>query len=210
MKTKLLAFFCIFSLLLTACGSEGKEASTNNNAVSETPSATESSSEKDSEVISADKGIFSVDVTVPASLFEGASEDEILAAAKEAGFEKVNFNEAGSVIYTMDKAKHKEYLEDLKQGVDELITEILNDKETYPSFSEILYNENLTEFTILCDKNKYGIFDSFVSLAFYIHGNIYQAFNGVDSDSLRTVVLFVDQDTGDIIETADSTKIGEN
>lgn len=208
LKIKLLVLFCVFIVIFTGCGAETQKNGPGPADESNTQDAAEEPASDNNNTISADKNLLTVDVTLPASFFENSTHEQIEAAAKENGIQKVKFNDDGSVTYTMSKAKHKELLDSLKSSVDESITEILNDKEAYPSFVSIKYNNDLTEFTVLCEKDKYKPLDAFAAMIFYIEGNFYQAFNGVDSSSLRTVVKFVDQATGEIIETGDSSKIG--
>lgn len=43
-------------------------------------------------------------------------------------------------------------------------------------------------------------------MAFYIHGNIYQAFNATPENQIKTLVNFVDKDSGEIIKSLDSSK----
>ncbi len=214
MKIKLLLVICMFVFLFTACGAKTSES--NSNSAAEISSTLESANtgapaNKDSEVsspVSTGELPSTVEVTLPASFFKDSSQAEIESAAKESGIQKVNFNDDGSVTYTMSKSKHTELLNEVKASLDETITKLLADKETYPSFIDVTYNDDLTEFTVLCDKTKYGPLDSMVSIAFYVQGVYYQELNGVDSASARTIVNFVDKSSGEIINTADSSKIG--
>ena len=77
---KLLAFLLVFAMLLSlvACGgttdTENKGNSTQNDGNSENNGS-----------IQVDEGLFTVDITMPASFFDGQTEDEIKAAAEENG-----------------------------------------------------------------------------------------------------------------------------
>ena len=62
---------------------------------------------------------------------EDTSEDEIKAAAEEAGFQSYKINSDGSVTYTMTKAKHQEMLNEYATSINEYIDGLLNgDEET--------------------------------------------------------------------------------
>jgi hypothetical protein len=161
------------------------------------------------EALPSDKEVSEVEVTFPASFFDGTTQDEIESTAIENGVNDVVFNDDESVTYIMDKDNHKEMLSDIKSSIDETIQEILNDEELYQSFIDITYNDELSEFKIMCDKEKYSEFDSFVALALYLQSAFYQTLNGIESDSINTVVYFIDQSTGDVFHTADSSKISE-
>lgn len=108
----------------------------------------------------------------------------------------------------MTEEAHKKLLSELKKRIDESIQEILTDKETYPSFSSITYNSDVTEFTICVDPGTYETLQSLVTMVFYLNGNIYQIFNAVPEDKIKTIVNFVDKDTGEIIESMDSSQSG--
>ena len=56
----------------------------------------------------------------------------------------------------------------------------------------------------------YGGLQSMAAMAFYIQGNMYQAFNAVPSDQIKTVVNFVNKDTKEVIESGDSTQMENN
>ena len=154
------------------------------------------------------KNLLSVELTIPASLIgdDAAILDE---EAKAAGVSEITQNEDGSVTMKMSKVAHQKMLDEYKGGIDESIAEMLNDKETYPSFTEITYNEDLTEFTVKVDPATYGGLEALSAIGLYIAGNIYQALNAVPEDQIKTIVTFVNKDTGEIIETSDSSEMNE-
>lgn len=197
MIKKIMSLVLCFTLLFSLTACNGKK---------------ESDSAKKSNTISAEKKIVNVEITLPASLTEemGDEDFELNEEAKEIGIKKITKNEDGSVTMKMSKKAHKELLSKLKTAIDESIAELLADKETVPSFNNITYNDDLTEVTIQVDPELYGSFDSFYALAFYMYGNFYQAVNGVPENELKTIVNFVDMNSGEILNTGDSSKIGES
>lgn len=198
--TKYLLLFIIVALL-TACSNSKKEPDEIQN-ISEVGEASD-----DSEFISAEKNLFSVEVTLPASMFEGASQEETEAEVKELGIDNVKFHDDGSVTLKMNNSKHQEILDSMKTGIDKSISEMLDDKETYPSFSDITYNKDCTEFTVLCDKSKFTDWETFSALSFYVQGFYYQAFNGVEKDDLKVMAVFKDMDTDEVLFTGDSSDL---
>lgn len=206
MKTiikKSLSFFLVMgmSVTLIACGSTTKAPETTTGAPESTTQTTDT--------LNAEKNLLSVELTIPSSLLEddAAVLDE---EAKAAGVKEITQNDDGSITMKMSKSAHKKLLDEFKVGIDEGITEILNDKETYPSLTEITYNDDLTEFTVKVDSNTYGGFEGLSALALYISGNVYQALNATPEDQIKTIVNFVDKDTGEIIETGDSSEMNNS
>lgn len=155
----------------------------------------------------AEKNLLSVEVTLPALLI-GDSAAELDQEAKDAGVKEVIQNEDGSITMKMTKDAHKNLLASLKDGIDQGIDELLADKENFPSFESITYKDDVTEFNINVDPNTYGGLQSMAVMGLYIQGNLYQAFNAVPADQIKTVVNFVNKDTGEIIESGDSSQMG--
>lgn len=201
MKKRLLAIIMVAMLAfsLTACSGKAEKKT-------EDKEKTEESS--DGKSLKAEKNLLSVEVTLPASLV-GDDDLTLDEEAKAAGVKEITKNEDGSVTMKMTKDAHKKLLAELKTGIDESIEEILADKENYSSFDSITYNDDVTEFTVNVDASTYGGLQSFAAFAFYIEGNIYQALNAVPEDQLRTIVNFVNKDTGEIIESGDSSALGD-
>lgn len=163
---------------------------------------------QETNALKAEENLLSVELTIPASLI-GDDAATLDKEAKAAGVNEITQNEDGSVTIKMSKAAHQKMLDEYKGGIDESLAEMLNDKETYPSFTEITYNEDLTEFTVKVDPATYGDLEALSAIGLYIAGNIYQALNTVPEDQIKTIVNFVNKDTGEIIETGDSSEMNE-
>ena len=192
-KTVSLLLIMSMSIILISCGS-----------TTEAPEGTTQATD----TLKAEENLLSVELTIPASLVgdDAATLDE---EAKAAGVSETTQNEDGSVTMKMSKIAHQKMLDEFKGSIDESLTEILNDKETYPSLTEITYNEDLTEFTVKVDPATYGEFEALSAIGLYIAGNVYQALNAVPENQIKTIVNFVNKDTGEIIETGDSSKMNE-
>ncbi len=201
MKKRILALLLVTTMAITMVGCGVKDSDHGDKA--------EKKTESNGGEMSSQKNLFDVEVTLPAAFFDGSDKTTIETEAKAKGVHEVKVNEDGSVTYIMDKKTHKELLESMKQAVDDSIKETLADKENYPSFAEIKYNDDLTQFDIMVDKASYGGLQPFVAVGFYMSGNMYQAMNGKSFDTAKTIVNFKDKATGEVIESGDSSALGK-
>ncbi|WP_346887912.1 hypothetical protein [Clostridium sp. UBA1056] len=198
MKKRILALLLITTMVITmvGCGSKSsKDGAKKESSVAE---------------LSVEENLFDVEVTVPAVFFKGSDMGTAEKEAKAMGVHEVKANDDGSVTYIMNKKTHEELLSIIKTSFDDSIKEILEDKETYPSFTEITYNDDLTQFDVMVDKASYEEFQSFTDLEFYMAGNLYQIIDRQSSDKVRTIVNFRDKDTGEVIESGDSLALNSD
>ena len=202
MKKKLIAVLMIAVLTLSLAACQGKDDSKDTSKKEKT----EDSSEKKAAPKKEQK---KVEITLPSSLV-GDSEATLDEEAKAAGVTEVTKNEDGSVTLKMTEEAHQNLLNEIKTGIDESIQEILQDKENYPSFDSITYNDEVTEFDVNVDASVYGGLESFVVIALYVEGNMYQSLNAVPEDQLKTIVNFKNKDTGEVIESGDSTAMDDS
>ncbi len=201
MKKRILALLIVTTMAITMVGCGSKS--------SDDGAKEEKKTESNGGGISSEKNLFDVEVTLPAAFFEGSDMSNVETEAKAKGVHEVKVNEDGSVTYIMDKKTHKELLASMKEAIDGSIKETLANKENYPSFTEITYNDDLTQFDIMVDKASYGGLQPFVAVGFYMAGNMYQAMNGQASDTAKTIVNFKDKDTGEVIESGDSSALNK-
>ena len=174
---------------------------TENNEYVESGTEQKNNSES-SAPLEVDEKLFNVDVTLPASYFEGMTEEEIKSAAKESGFINCEINSDGSVKYTMSKAKHREMLEELKTNAIESFDKLTSGDEKVASFIEIKYNDDFSKIDVFVDPNLYSSWDSFYVLSFYILGAYYQMFAGVDAEKIDVIVNFINNETQEVFESA--------
>jgi len=202
MKKASLSVVLAFCLAFSVCGctSEPTASSSEDEASSE-------ESVEDSGAIMVDENLLTVDVTLPASYFEDTIDEEIIEGADAEGFQDVVIHDSGKVTYTMSKAKHREILDGLKAETDKLIDETLSGPDAVASFASIEYNSHMSEFTVEVDSSQYGLFDSLYALTFYVTGMYYQAFDGVPPEDNHVIVYFIDAESGEVIETADSVNM---
>lgn len=193
MLNKIISLFLVPLLLLSACGNG--EASKDEEDVSSTNKIEEN------ETVEVDKGILNVEITLPASFFEGEDLDQVMADAKADGVSEVIANEDGSLTYKMSKSKHKKMMAELKTSLAEGIEEIKNDEE-FVSIKDITHNNTFSEFTLLVDQEMYeNSFDGFITIGFAMSGMYYQLFSGIDSDDYKVTVVIQDETSGEVFDT---------
>ena len=191
-----LSMMLLFSL--AACGGAGIRDGGGADAVN--PSQTSSPT---ASAIEVDKGLTTVTITLPASMFE---EDGLL------GGEDVNFDETralegvksvtqnpdGSVTMVMSKSAHRKMLADLKSSVDESIAELVND--TSNSISSVTYNEEMSELNFYVDRAAFeASFDAIIVAFFPVLPAIYQAYAGVSE--IQVTVNVIDAQTNEVFKT---------
>lgn len=151
--------------------------------------------------IAVNKGLLDVELTLPADLFEGQTEDEIIAKAKEEGVKEVKVNEDGTVYYKMSKSEHKKMMKEMKESAVESITEIVK-SDDYPSIKEISYNKDFTEYDITVDRNALeNSMDGFALFSLAILGTYYNTFDGKSYDDLKLTMNMIDEATGKVYDT---------
>ncbi|SHR48487.1 Uncharacterised protein [Mycobacteroides abscessus subsp. abscessus] len=193
MKNFMIMMTVIIFTLLTGCSS----SDTSKVADKENSGATEQ--EPTNEAVEVDKGLLNVEVTLPASMFEGEDVDASIAEVEKEGV-KATKNEDGSVTYKMSKSKHKEMMKELETGIIESVADMKNN-EDFVSIQEITYNKSFSEFTMVVDQATYeNSMDSFVIFGLGLSGMYYQLFNGADSEDYQVKIMVKDQVTGEVFE----------
>ncbi|MFC5540522.1 MAG: hypothetical protein C0P75_013565 [Bacilli bacterium] len=196
MKKLIFAALLLLIALLTACNAD-EEGKANE--------AQQQEKETDSEGINVDKGLFNVEVTLPASFFEGGDIDQSIAEAEKEGIE-VTKNEDGSLTYKMSKTKHKEMMSEMKTSLLETIEDLKNG-EDFASIKDVEYNKDFSEFTLWVDRNEYeNSFDGFAVFGLGLSGAMYQLFDGADPENYNVRLVVKDEATKEIIGEANYPK----
>lgn len=196
MKKLIFAALLLLIALLTACNAD-EEGKANE--------AQQQEKETDSEGINVDKGLFNVEVTLPASFFEGGDIDQSIAEAEKEGIE-VTKNEDGSLTYKMAKTKHKEMMSEMKTSLLETIEDLKNG-EDFASIKDVEYNKDFSEFTLWVDRNEYeNSFDGFAVFGLGLSGAMYQLFDGADPENYNVRLVVKDEATKEIIGEANYPK----
>ena len=186
MKKSVILILTFLLIVLTACSSDDQAESKKG----------EKENKKD-ESIEVDKGLLSVEVTLPASMFEGEDIESTIAEAEEDGI-AVKKNQDGSLTYKMSKSKHKQMIKEMKTDLLKSIDEMKTSGD-YPSVQEITHNKSFSKFTLVVDKAAYeNSFDGFAAFGLGISGMYYQLFKGVDSDNLKVKIFVKDAATAEV------------
>ena len=186
MKKWKLLFVSLLSIALVACSTdnEGNEKK-----------------EESNQAVEVDKGIFNVEVTLPASLFEGEDIDETITQMKEDGVKEVIKNDDGSLTLKMSKSEHEKLMDNMESQMKEFVKE-METSEDFTSIQKVEHNKAFDEFTITVDKAAYeNSFDGFALLGLAIQTLYYQLFDGVSEDDYEMTVKLKDAETSEIFET---------
>lgn len=68
------------------------------------------------------------------------------------------------------------------------------------SFRSLEHNADLTEITVICNRDDWGFMDSFYSMMFLVNARDYQRISGIPEQDLKCDFKFVDE-AGEVIET---------
>jgi hypothetical protein len=194
MKKKIYAILLATTLVLSlvACGGNddsSKESETNNDK------------------IEVDENLLTVELTIPSDFVGETTQEELNQTVEEEdGLKSITLNEDGSATYVMTKKKHKEMMSEIKIGIDEELQAMVG-SEDYPNFTKVEANKDYTSFTITTTSTELDLVEAFSVMNFYMQGGLYNVFNGTPADNIH--VDFVNATTGEIIESSDSSEIGE-
>lgn len=178
--------------ILSACG-EGKEESGSGEVKAEEDSSQES--------IEVDKGLLNVEITLPASMFEGQDIDAVISEAENDGVTNVKVNDDGSLTYTMSKAKHKEMVEEFKNSILEIVEDTISD-ENLASIKDVTYNKTFSEFTLIVNQEEYeSSLDGFAALGLGISGMYYHLVNGGKQEDNKVTILLKNESTEEVFNT---------
>ena len=152
--------------------------------------------EKD-ESIEVDKSIFNVEITLPASFFEGEDISNIENEVEDKDI-NVTLNSDGSVTYKMSKSKHNEFMAEIYNDQIEYIEEIKSSGD-YQSIKDITYNKTFSEITLLVDQEAFeNSFDGFAAFGLGLTSLYYQLFSGANPDDYKVTIYLKNVETGEI------------
>lgn len=194
MKRKIYAILLATTLVLSlvACGGNddsSKESGANNDK------------------IEVDENLLTVELTIPSDFVGETTQEELnQTVEEEKGIKSITLNEDGSATYVMTKKKHKEMMSEMKTSIDEELQAMVG-SEDYPNFTKVEANKDYTSFKITTTSTELDLAEAFSVMSFYMQGGLYNVFNGTPADNIH--VDFVNATTGEVIESSDSSEIGE-
>ena len=154
-----------------------------------------------SAIFETNKGLFTVDLTVPADYAGNHTQQELNETAEEFGYDSITLNVDGSITYKMTKRQHEELMDETRKEINNQLQDMIGG-EDYPSFTDIKANSDFTEFTVTTTSEDLNMTESMSIFVFYTYGGLYSAFSGKDIDNIH--VKYVNQNTGNVISEADS------
>lgn len=155
--------------------------------------------------IQTDNGVSIATITLPKDIVgEDVTQANIDAKAGE-NYISGKVNEDGSVTYKMTKKQHKAMLDVVIDGLEKSMNELLQNKAL--SFTSIKHNKDFTQFDVTVGSDHLGSADSLATVEFYFAGAIYGIFSG--NKEQKVIVNYYDS-SGKLINTADSSKLGES
>lgn len=199
---KLAVLLLSSALILGACSNEEEVEDKNVETEDATASSETKEAEKKSEGgVDVDKGLFNVEVTLPAAFFEGEDTETVIADAKKQGIEEATLNEDGSVTYKMSKSKHEELMAELAKSVEETKTDIVESGD-FPSVQKVETNKDYNKFTVSVDRAAFeNSMDGFATMSLGLVGSYYQAFNGIDAVDMKVEIELEDAAAGEVFNT---------
>jgi len=187
-----LVFFLAAVVLTAGCGGAGTGVPATSAASSPGSAAP---------AVEVDEGLLSVDIKIRRSLLDPGGEQtdaQIIQAAKDKGMAAV-VNGDDTVTYTMSRAQQTELLNGMRTSLSESNADLIEKQDN--SFTGIDVSDDMSSFTVKVDKKKYTEFEALYALGFYIQGGLFQQFSGVDAEKMDVTVRFVDDATGEVLNS---------
>ncbi len=145
-----------------------------------------------------DKGLFTVDLTIPASMIEDLEATKKEAEENEAVLDyKVNGD--GSVTYTYKKSEYDKLVAEMRSGFDTMVDEKLTSGD-FTTLVSIVGDDNLRNITLtVTNEADYGkTWDGLIIVGLYMYAGYHQIISGdaKKEEDIKTTFHFVDSATG--------------
>lgn len=142
-----------------------------------------------------------VKISMPNSVFGENAKEKAESIKQKRGFEAVDVQEDGSVVFTMTKKQHEDWLDDTEDSIEKSAQEVI---KGFRSLKEVDFNDDHTRAEIEADKNMYKSEIERVAAEGVANSMfLYQSMNGVKKEDLKAVVTFVDDETDEVLETVE-------
>lgn len=198
----------VISLSLASCGAPSSSLSSST-SVDDSNISSSQSVVSDLDIlgdVEVDENLFDVEITVPADFVGETTQEDLDAQAQESDIHSITLNEDGSATYVMSKAQHKKLLEEIAASINESLSEMSTSGD-FPTITNVTANEDFTSFTVTVSANELGLAESMSVIGLYMYGGMYGIFSGQNPDNIH--VDFVNVESGEIISSANSSKMGE-
>ena len=211
MKQKMLAWVCAAALCLSlsGCAAGSPSSSAPSSASAPAPVSDSTDALSDLEAIGevdVEQELFDVIITLPAELAGETTQEQLEQQTEGQDIHSVTLNEDGSVTYVMSKRQHKAFMEDFRASLSEELAQIPG-SEGFENITSVEANEDFTSFTVTTAATELSLSDMMSVMVYYTYGGIYNIFNGTPADNVH--VDFVNADTGELINSSDSSDMAE-
>lgn len=159
--------------------------------------------------IEVEEAVTTVDVRIARSLFDqddALTDEQIVAAAREKGIAATV--DGDTVVYSMTRAQQAEMLEQMRSSAQDAADDLVADETN--AVTAVEFDDAMTSFTVFVDGARHGTLQSLLALGFYLQGALFQQFNGVGADDIDVVVSFVDDATGEVLDTGSYQEMRKN
>ena len=199
-----LVIACAMILSLTGCGGGTSSAGASSVSVAASSSSVASS---DAGSVSKDEGLFNVTIVYPADYVSGATQEQLDQEVAESGggIQSATLNEDGTATYVRSKAYHDKLLQDMADNINSELNAMVG-SEDYPNITAVEATDDFTSFTITTTSTELSMDEAFSVLSLYFYGGMYGIVAGEQPENIH--VDFVNADTGEIIESSDSSDAG--
>ena len=120
-----------------------------------------------------------VTITMPTSSFAVYEETGLTTLAKEQGYCSISYQEeADTIVFTMAKKEYDSFLVSLAATIDEVLSELVEDKDL--TIAAIEHNEQFDVFNCTLDGVRLGANDHYTIPALCYYALVYNNFCSVD------------------------------
>ncbi|WP_299091326.1 hypothetical protein [uncultured Microbacterium sp.] len=159
--------------------------------------------------IEVEQAAATVDIRLARSLLDqedALTDAQIVEAARGKGIAATV--DGDTVVYTMTRSQQADMLAQMRSSAQESADELVADETN--SVTAVEFNDPMTSFKVSVDRDRYGALESLLALGFYMQGAIFQQFNGVGADDIDVIVDFVDDASGEVLESGSYQEMREN
>lgn len=143
------------------------------------------------------------EIIIPSAL----AGDEISEYVTEKSTVEETLPTDNTVKISLTGEERTKIVNDISTEISEKIKIILDDEDYYPDIVSITPNSDCTEFTIALKNGVMNTYESMLVMSFYMIGDKYQIYSGIPTEMVKTVVKFVNDETGEIISETNSTSM---
>lgn len=112
-----------------------------------------------------------------------------------------------SVTYHLDEVQQAEAVDQVSSQLKDSINQVLADKDFYPNITKISVTKNYSVFDVTFSGTEINTYETTLRMSLYIAGDKLQLYQGVPEDKLLTTVNYIDDETGEVFSTGDSSNL---